>query len=105
MIPTVRSEPIDFPRFELGDSSWDHAFGGLAQPPRFAVSAAGRRIELEFLEGYPYAQLFSPSGENFICLEPMTAPTNALVSGIDLPVVAPGEEFRATFRISVADQR
>jgi galactose mutarotase-like enzyme len=55
--------------------------------------------------GYPYAQLFSPSCENFICFEPMTAQANALVSGIDLPMVAPGEELRATFRISVADQR
>ena len=69
------------------------------------MSAAGRRIELEFLEGYPYAQAFSPSGENFICFEPMAAQTNALVSGIDLPVVVPGEEFRATFCISVAEER
>ena len=75
-----------------------------APPSRFAVSAAGRRIEVEFTQSYPHAQVFSPSGENFICLEPMTAPTNALVSGIDLPVVAPGEEFRATVRISVADE-
>jgi aldose 1-epimerase len=105
MIPTGRSAPIYRLCFELGDSSWDDAFGGLAQPSRFAVSADGRRIEVEFIEGYPYAQVFSPSGENFICLEPMTAPTNALVSGIDLPFVSPGEEFRATFRISVADER
>jgi aldose 1-epimerase len=105
MIPTGRSEPVDGARFELGESSWDDAFGGLARPSRFAVSAAGRRIECEFLEGYPHAQVFSPSGETFICFEPMTAPTNALVSGIDLPVVVPGEEFCATFRISVTEER
>jgi len=34
---------------------------------------------------------------------PMTAPTNALVSGLDLPLLKPGEEFRAAFRVSVAD--
>jgi len=105
MIPTGRSEAVDCPRFELGESSWDHAFGELARPSRFAVSAAGRRVEFEFLEGYPYAQVFSPSGENFICFEPMAAQTNALVSGSDLPVVVPAEEFRATFRISVAEER
>ena len=103
MIPTGSSEPIDYPRFELGGSSWDHAFAEVARP-RFAVSAARRRIELEFLEGYAYAQVFSPSDESFICFEPMTAQTNALVSGIDLPIVAPGEEHRATFRISVAEE-
>jgi aldose 1-epimerase len=105
MIPTGGSEPINSPRFKLRDSGWDDAFGGLAPASRFAVSAGGRRIEVEFIEGYPYAQVFSPSGENFICFEPMTAPTNALVSGVALPLVAPGEEFRATFRISVADEQ
>jgi galactose mutarotase-like enzyme len=105
MIPTGLSEPIDYPPFELGQRSWDDAFNGLAQPPLFAVSAAGRRIELEFLEGYRYAQVFSPCCENFICFEPMTAQTNALVSGIDLPMLAPGEAFRAAFRISVIVER
>ena len=105
MIPTGLSEPVDCPSFELGERSWDDAFNGLAQPPRFAVSAVGRRIELEFLEGYRHAQVFSPRGEDFICFEPMTAQTNALVSGIDLPMLAPGEAFRAAFRISVTVER
>jgi aldose 1-epimerase len=103
MIPTGSSKPVDHRRFELADSSWDDAFAALAGP-RFAVSAARRRIELEFIEGYAYAQVFSPSDESFICFEPMTAQTNALVSGIDLPIAAPGERHRASFRISVADQ-
>lgn len=105
MIPTGDRERFEGRRFELGSSSWDHAFGGLARALRFAVASAGRRIELAFLEGYPYAQVFSPAGENFICFEPMTAPANALVSGADLRVVGPGEELRASFRIAVADQR
>jgi galactose mutarotase-like enzyme len=102
MIPTGTSEPIDRPRFQLADSGWDDAFGGIVRPAVFAVSAGGRRIELEFLEGYPYAQVFSPPGESFVCFEPMTAPTNALVSRVDLPLVAPEGEFRAAFQISVA---
>jgi aldose 1-epimerase len=105
MIPTGASEPFGTPRFELGQSGWDDAFTGLARPHRFAASAAGRRIELEFLEGYPYAQVFAPAGESFICFEPMTAPTNALLSGADLPLVGPGEVFRAAFRVSVAGAR
>jgi aldose 1-epimerase len=105
MIPTGASEPLELRRSELGDSSWDDAFSGLASPTIFAASAAGRRIELEFLEGYRYAQVFSPAGENFICFEPMTAPTNALVSRIDLPWAAAGDDFRAAFRISALAER
>jgi galactose mutarotase-like enzyme len=35
-----------------------------------------------------------------IAFEPMTAPTNALVSG-ELTMLAPGESFRAAFSIAV----
>jgi len=99
MIPTGASEPFTRPRFALADSGWDDAFAGLKRPAVFAVSAGERRLELELLRGYPHAQLFAPAVEDFICFEPMTAPTNALVSGVDLPVVRPGGEFGAAFRI------
>ena len=32
----------------------------------------------------------------------MTAPTNALISGNDLSSVAPGEQFKAVFKITAA---
>ena len=72
----------------------------LEQPARFAVWAAGRGVALELLEGYPFAQIYAPRGRDFICFEPMTAPTNALRSGDGLSVLAPGEEYRASFRVS-----
>jgi galactose mutarotase-like enzyme len=105
MIPSGLSEPFNYPPFELGQGSWDDAFNELVPPQLLAASAVGRRIELELLEGYRYAQVFAPRGENFICFEPMTARTNALVSSTDLPMVGPGEAFRAAFRISVAVER
>jgi galactose mutarotase-like enzyme len=37
-----------------------------------------------------------------IAFEPMTAPTNALVSGRDLTLLEPGESYEATFSITVA---
>jgi aldose 1-epimerase len=52
--------------------------------------------------GFPAAQVFSPPRAQFVCFEPMTAPTNTLRSGRGLRRVAPGEEFEATFRIGVA---
>ena len=85
---------------QLADTSWDDAFALHAQPARFTVTTGGRGIAVELLEGYPYAQIFAPPSRDFICFEPMTAPTNALRSADDLLVVEPGGEYRAVFRIS-----
>jgi aldose 1-epimerase len=101
MIPTGASEPFERRRFVLGDGGWDDAFAGLIEPPVFSLSGAGRRIELQMLDGYSHAQVYSPAGESFICFEPMTAPTNALRSGDGLRRVEPGGVFRAAFRISL----
>ena len=56
-----------------------------------------------FVEGYPYAQVYAPADDDVVALEPMTAPTNALVSGTDLRVLEPGEEHGATFTVEVTD--
>ena len=39
----------------------------------------------------------------FICFEPMTAPANALRSGMGLRVLAPGERYRARFGVRVEE--
>jgi aldose 1-epimerase len=102
MIPTGERRPMadDERAFALADTSWDDGFVVLEQPARFAVSAAGWGLALELLEGYPFAQIYAPPGHDFICFEPMTAPTNALNTGDGLTVIAPGEEYRAIFRVS-----
>ena len=69
-------------------------------PARFAVQAAGRRLELELLEGYPCAQVYAPRPGEFICFEPMAAPANALRSGAGLRLLTPGERCRARFALS-----
>jgi aldose 1-epimerase len=55
-----------------------------------------------FEENYPVAQVFAPEGEDFVCFEPMTAPTNALVSGDGLRRINPGAHFSARFSIRVS---
>ena len=69
--------------------------------PRFVLSGGDYRISVEFLENYPYAQVFAPRDNQFVALEPMTAPTSALTSGNGFQIVEPGEQFRAVFRIGV----
>ncbi|MFL5867254.1 MAG: aldose 1-epimerase [Thermoleophilaceae bacterium] len=101
-IPTGRSQPIAIEPGPLGDRTYDDLFPELAEPPVFALEGGGRRIELAFGEGYPIAQVYAPPGQDFICFEPMTAPTNALVSGDGLRRVDPGETFGAAFSLSVS---
>jgi galactose mutarotase-like enzyme len=99
-IPTGREEPYSGLAGPL-DRDYDDGFAGLPAVPRFALEGGGRRIEVTFLGGFPYAQVFAPAGKGFICFEPMTAPTNALVSGAGLRQAPPGEPFSASFRIGV----
>jgi aldose 1-epimerase len=101
MIPTGASEPLQPREFTLGDQSWDDGLDGLAGRGRFTVSAAARGLTMTFDEGYDYAQVYAPPGQDFICFEPMTAPTDALRSGDGLRVLAPGEEHRAAFSITI----
>jgi aldose 1-epimerase len=73
------------------------------RPTRGVRSGGGRTaMRVEFLEGYAYAQVYAPAGRDFICFEPMTAPTNALVSGDGRTVPRSGGQYRAAFRVSVS---
>jgi aldose 1-epimerase len=100
-LPTGAEEP--FGRFDaqLGGVGFDDGFALMGQQAAFSLSGAGRRITVELLAGYLYAQVFAPKDKDYIALEPMTAPTSALTSGRALQLVRPGEEFRAVFRICI----
>jgi len=102
-IPTGPGEALPARRFELGEQQFDDGFDRVSQPAQFSVQAGTRRIALEFIEGYPCAQVYAPHSGQFICYEPMTAPTNALRSGEGLRVLAPGERHRAVFAVSIED--
>jgi aldose 1-epimerase len=103
MIPTGATEPLPAGSFELADQSWDAGLGGLLTPPSFSVTGAASKLTLTFDEGFDFAQVYAPPGQDFICFEPMTAPTNALVSGDGLRLVAPDGEHRTAFSVTVAD--
>ncbi|MGI8921829.1 MAG: aldose 1-epimerase [Solirubrobacteraceae bacterium] len=103
LIPTGAREPAGVDVGPLGERTFDDGFSGLGAPPQFRLAGGGRTIEVALESGYPFTQLFAPPGSAFICVEPMTAPTNALVSGgAELPLVEPGERFEAAFCVIIA---
>ncbi|HWH43985.1 MAG TPA: aldose 1-epimerase [Thermoleophilaceae bacterium] len=102
-IPTGRTEAPAFTGGELGEVDLDDLYPALDEHPRFGLEGGGRRIEVAFEEGYPVAQVYGGPADEFICFEPMTAPTNALVTGDGLRHVEPGGGFEASFAISVAE--
>ncbi len=102
-IPTGEAEPVQLPPGPLGEQDFDDLFVELCHPPEFILAGAGRRIEVRFEQGYPYAQVYGPPDAEHVCFEPMTAPTNALVDGTGLRRVEPGRRYVAGFSIAVLD--
>lgn len=102
MLPTGEKRTVAPITGPIGDRTLDDCFDRLGTPARFTVSGAGRELAIEFVEGYSTAQIFAPPGEQYICVEPMTAPVNSL-SGPDsgLAWVLPGRCHSACFRIVV----
>ena len=85
----------------LGNQNFDDGFALPGDSACFSLSGGEYTINVTFLEGFSHAQIFAPKGKDFIALEPMTAPTNALVSGKGLRIVEPGDQFQASFRIAL----
>jgi galactose mutarotase-like enzyme len=100
-IPTGETEPVDIPSGPLGDRTFDDGYTDLTDVARFVLAGGGRRIAVEFTAGYRYAQVYAPDDDDVVAYEPMTAPTNALVSGQGLELVPPGGSRSATFSVSV----
>ncbi len=99
-IPTGREQKAPGEREPLGGRVFDDLYA-LGRNRTLALEARGRRLEMRFGAGYPYAQVYAPAGSRFVALEPMTAPTDALVSG-RCRLVAPGERWSAAFTVSAS---
>lgn len=99
-IPTGAAEDWPASSDELGDKTFDDGFDEVPQGAVFALSGGGRRIEVVFEQGFPAAQIFAPSNDDVVGIEPMAAPTNALRKGT-YSVAAPGRPAVSTFTIRV----
>jgi galactose mutarotase-like enzyme len=84
----------------VGRRTFDDLYG-LGRDRRLAFRAdGGHSVELHCGKDYPFAQVWVPKGRPFAALEPMAAPTNALVSG-GTPMALRGEPFTATFALNL----
>jgi galactose mutarotase-like enzyme len=102
MLPTGEREAVQVAEGPLGSRTFDDGYLAPEGGAPFVLAGGGRRIEVAFDDGYPFAQVYAPADDGVIALEPMTAPTNALVSGDpDLVLLGSGEAYRATFSITV----
>lgn len=104
-IPTGDSRTRPASTGPLGGQAFDDAFADLAPGATFAVSGGGRRVTVRFERGFGAAQVYAPLDDDVVCFEPMAAPTDALVSGDGLRLVAPGEHDETVFSISVENAR
>lgn len=102
-IPTGAAQPFAGCDTPLGTLEFDDGFELVDERASLAISGGGRRIAVEFLEGFRNAQVFAPGGKDFVALEPMTAPTDALNSSQRLRPLERGQSFRAVFRVRVDD--
>ncbi len=102
MLPTRERRAQAAEEGPLGDRDLDHAYA--LHSPVAQVTLRDERLALtvQLLEGYRALQLFAPADRDFIAIEPMTALTNALVQRRDLPMVPPGGQFSARWRLGVA---
>jgi galactose mutarotase-like enzyme len=82
----------------LGTRAFDDLYT-LSDDRRLVVTDDDRVVSVVLGEGYGHAQVYSPADADFVCLEPMTAPVNALVTG-DHPIVPPDGSFTARFTVS-----
>lgn len=73
-------------------------FDDLFEAPADGEPFRAGGVSVAFEAGAPYAQVFSPPGAAFVAFEPMTAPTNALVTGAGLQ----RSPFEQRFRIEVS---
>jgi aldose 1-epimerase len=101
-IPTGVTRAVDAQSGPLGSRAFDDGYVDVPEGAEFVLAGGGRRVTVCLEQGYPVAQVFAPRSADVVCFEPMTASTNALITGDRLTLAAPGDSYSATFTITTA---
>ncbi len=66
----------------------------------FSIEGPGQKLSVRFGSKFPAAIIYAPAGRDFVCIEPMTALTNAFNGPDPIPHIQPGETWRESFWIT-----
>jgi aldose 1-epimerase len=109
LIPTGETKPMEFADPQpLAGTVLDDVFGGLVRGSdgraEFSVQGKNEKISVFYGPKYPIAVVYAPKGRDFICFEPMSAPTNAFNlhhagKYNDLQTVPAGGKWRESYWI------
>ncbi len=96
-IPTGRARHQPEEDEPIAGRTFDDGYA-LGPDRHFALTGARVGLAVTFDGGYPFAQMWVPPGMGFACIEPMTAPTNALLTD-SYALATPGAPYAATFTV------
>jgi len=100
-IPTGAEEAQRSEADPIGSRTFDDLYA-LGRERRLALVTDDTSISMRAGAGYPYAQVWVPSGRPFAALEPMAARTNSLADGT-APLVEPGADYTAVFSLAIGE--
>ncbi|AFZ21156.1 aldose epimerase family protein [Allocoleopsis franciscana] len=88
--------------FDLSRDELDLAFGQVAEPCA-SITDQGRdlKISLSYSDLYSTLVFWTVKGKDFYCLEPWSAPRNALNTGEHLTELPPGESLETSVTLEV----
>lgn len=109
LVPTGRRLPMPYANPQpLAVTQLDDVFTGLAGTggglPEFVLEGEREKVTVTYGPRYPVAVVYAPPGRDFVCFEPMTAPTNVfnlVYRGLwpELQTIAPGASWSESFWI------
>ncbi|NER22279.1 MAG: aldose epimerase [Symploca sp. SIO1C2] len=88
--------------FDMEQDEIDVAFGQLQADSASCTDTASQlQVTLSYSDIYSTIVFWTVKGKDFYCLEPWSAPRNAINTGEQLTQIPPGETVEALFRLTV----
>jgi galactose mutarotase-like enzyme len=89
--------------FDFAQDEIDLAFQNLTAPAATVTDHyLGRRLTVSWSTDYTKLVFWTVKGKDYYCLEPWTAPRNALNTGENLLIIEPQQTLETTVRMAVA---